>query len=73
MGLYTYDSTSIPKSARIDRLKENLFAKMPEIESARAILLTESYQMTENEPIVIRRAKAFEHILKHIPIIIREE
>lgn len=73
MGLYTYDSTSIPKSARIDRIKERMFAKMPEIESARAILLTESYQMTENEPIIIRRAKAFEHILKHIPIIIREE
>lgn len=73
MGLYTYDSTSIPKSARIDRIKENMFAKMPQIESARAILLTESYQMTENEPIVIRRAKAFEHILKNIPIVIRDE
>ena len=46
---------------------------MPEIESARAILITESYKETENEPIIIRRAKAFEHILKNIPIIIRDE
>ena len=73
MGLYTYNSESIPKSDRIPRLVENLYKKMPEIESARAILITESYKETENEPIIIRRAKAFEHILKNIPIIIREE
>ena len=73
MGLYEFDSTSIPKSDRIPRLVENLYKKMPEIESARAILITESYKQTEHEPIVIRRAKAFEHILKNIPIIIREE
>ena len=40
MGLYTYDSTEIPKSDRIPRLVENLYAKMPEIEPARAVLLT---------------------------------
>ena len=73
MGLYTYNSESIPKSDRIPRLVENLYKKMPEIESARAILITESYKATENEPMVIRRAKAFEHILKNIPIIIRDE
>ena len=73
MGLYTYNSESIPKSDRIPRLVENLYKKMPEIESARAILITESYKETENEPMVIRRAKAFEHILKNIPIIIRDE
>ena len=63
MGLYNYDSTEIPKSDRIPKLVENLYAKMPEIESARAILITESYRQTENEPMVIRRAKAFAHIL----------
>ena len=73
MGLYTYNSESISKSDRIPRLIENLYAKMPELESARAILITESYKATENEPIIIRRAKAFEHILKNIPIIIRDE
>lgn len=73
MGLYTYNSDSIPKSPRIDRLIEHLYAKMPEIESARAILLTESYQTTENEPVIMRRAKAFAHILANLPIIIRDE
>ncbi len=68
-----FNSEPIEKSPRISRLVDNLFAKMPEIESARAILLTESYRQTENEPIVLRRAKAFSHILKHIPIVIRDE
>ena len=72
MGLYTYDNTAIPKSDRIPKLVENLYAKMPEIESARAKLITESYKQTENEPIIIRRAKAFEHILENIPIVIRD-
>ena len=61
------------KSDRITRLVEHLFAKMPEIEAARAVLVTESYRQTENEPIVKRRALAFDHILKNIPIIIRPE
>lgn len=68
-----YYSQKIEKSGRIDRLKENLFKKMPEIESARAVLLAESYKATEGEPIITRRAKAFAHILKNIPIIIRDE
>lgn len=72
MGLYTYDSTDIPKTDRIPKLVEHLYAKLPEIESARAVLITESYRQTENEPIIIRRAKAFAHILENIPIIIRD-
>ena len=68
-----YNTSRIPKTERITRLVENLYAKMPEIESARAVLVTESYKQTENEPLIIRRAKAFEHILKNIPIIIRDE
>ena len=51
MGLYTYDSSDIPKSERITKLVEDLYAKMPEIESARAVLITESYRRTEGEPI----------------------
>lgn len=67
-----YDSSRMPKTERITKLVEHLYAKMPEIESARAILLTESYRETENEPTVLRRAKAFAHILEQIPIIIRQ-
>lgn len=72
MGLYTYDSTDLPKSDRIPKLVENLYARLPEIEPARAVLLTESYKQTENEPVIIRRAKAFRHILENIPIVIRD-
>ena len=71
MGLYTYDSTDIPRTERIPKLVAHLFEKTPEVESARAVLITESYKQTENEPMVIRRAKAFAHILENIPIVIR--
>lgn len=67
-----YYTLEIPKTDRIPKLVAHLYAKMPEIESARARLLTESYKETEALPIVMRRAKAFEHILDNIPIIIRE-
>ncbi|MFI3211810.1 MAG: glycyl radical protein [Eubacteriales bacterium] len=68
-----YYKEKIKKTKRIPKLVDDLFAKMPVIESSRAELLTESYMATENEPIIMRRAKAFSHILKNIPIIIREE
>lgn len=68
-----YFAEPLPKSERIDRLVAELYRKMPEVESARAVLLTESYQKTENEPMIIRRAKAFDHILNHLPIVIRDE
>ena len=68
-----FNTTDIPKSSRIPKLIEALYAKMPVIESARAKLVTESYKETEDEPIITRRAKAFAHILHNIPIIIRDE
>ena len=68
-----YNTSEIPKSSRITRLVDHLYAKMPEIESYRAKLITESYKETEDQPIITRRAKAFAHILHNIPIIIRDE
>ena len=62
----------IEKSPRIQRLIDHLYAKMPEIEADRAVLLTESYKATEGEPMITRRAKAFAHILDNIPITIRD-
>lgn len=73
MGLYEYDSTPIEKTNRIPQLIDHLYTKLPEIESARAKLVTESYRQTEAEPIIIRRAKAFVHIVENIPIIIRPD
>ncbi len=60
------------KSARIDKLIDALYAKMPEIESARGLLVTESYKQTESLPIIRRRSACFAHILENLPIVIRD-
>ena len=62
----------LEKSARIDKLINNLYEKMPEIESARGVLVTESYKQTEELPIIKRRSACFAHILRNIPIVIRD-
>ena len=49
-----YDSTPIAKSDRIKRLVDHLYAKMPEIEAARAELITESFKATEGQPVVMQ-------------------
>ena len=69
----TFDATPVKKSERITRLVQHLFAKKPEIEAARAELLTESFQKTEGLPIVTRKAIAFRDILMGLPIVIRPE
>jgi len=68
-----YDKTPIAKSDRIKKLVDHLYAKMPEIEASRAELLTESFKQTENESMVVRKAKAFYHILEGLPIVIRPD
>ncbi len=62
----------IEKSARIDKLINDLYENMPEIESARGLLVTESYMNTEDLPIIRRRSRAFAHILENLPIVIRD-
>ncbi len=68
-----YNSAPVAKSARIARMVEYLYSKMPEIEADRAILVTESYRETEGLPMITRRAKAFEHIMDNLPITLRPE
>ena len=68
-----YTIYDAPKTERIIRLVEALFRDPPQIEADRAELLTESYRQTEGEPIVVRRSKAFAHILVNIPITIRPD
>lgn len=68
-----FDTSTIKRTARIERLLERFYDAFPEIEPDRAELLTESYKATENEPEVARKSKAFEHILKNLPIIIRDD
>ncbi len=68
-----YTDYKIGRTPRIDRLIEHLFKEKPQIEADRAVLLTESYKATEGEPIIKRRAKAFAHILKNLPVTIRPD
>ncbi len=68
-----FTSGGIPMTDRIRRLIDNLFAEKPQIETERAVLITESYKQTENLPIIKRRALAFRHILENLPIVIRED
>ena len=49
-------------SERTQRIKASLFADPRVVSLERSILYTESFQMTEGEPIVVRRAKALRHI-----------
>ncbi len=68
----TFNTTDIPMTDRIKKLIENTFSATPQIETDRAVLLTESYKQTESEPMIKRRALAFKHILENIPITIRD-
>ena len=57
---------------RIPKLKEAIMSSKPAIEAERAMLVTESYQQTESEAVVLRHAKAFAHVLENLPIVIRD-
>lgn len=57
---------------RIKDLIKLIYKDTPEIEADRALLITESYAQTENQPMIVRRAFALHHVLEHMPIIIRE-
>ncbi len=65
-----YDG-EIAKSPRIQKLYDNLYDHMPEIEADRAEIVTRVYKETENETIITRRAKVFKAICEELPIIIR--
>lgn len=57
-------------SKRTQHIKASLFEKPRVVSLERAILYTESFQSTIEEPIVIRRAKALKNILeKHVIVI----
>ncbi len=57
---------------RTQRLKAALFQNNREISLERAQLYTASYQQTEGELVILRRAKATAYILEHVEISIRD-
>ncbi len=58
---------------RIDRLQHRMEHRTPTICPERAEIITKSYQETEGEPIVIRRAKALDEILSSMTIYIEPD
>ena len=60
----------------LNELSEEVRATRPgfawTLDLERARLVTESYRQTENEPMVLRRAKALAHILKNMTLYIRQ-
>ena len=68
-----YKIYDAPKTDRVERLVDRLLDAKPQLESERAVLLTESYKSTEALPIIKRRAAAFAHILKNISVTIRPD
>ncbi|MGI6231026.1 MAG: formate C-acetyltransferase/glycerol dehydratase family glycyl radical enzyme [Tractidigestivibacter sp.] len=57
-------------TARTKHIKESLFAEKRRISLERGLLYMESYQKTEGERPIIRRAKAFRHLLENHQIVI---
>ena len=58
------------KRARLGRMLHGLRDKPPRVNVERARLLTESFEQTEHLPLVMKWAKALEHILSNITIYI---
>jgi pyruvate formate-lyase/glycerol dehydratase family glycyl radical enzyme len=58
---------------RIDRAQRKMNARIPTICPERAEIITASFIQTEGEPIIIRRAKAFEAILEKMSIYIEDD
>jgi len=67
--VYTED---IPKTERIQKLIDGIYADEPVIEASRAEIITESYKATEGQPTVLRKAKAFKALAEKLPIVIRD-
>ncbi|MDR0497531.1 MAG: formate C-acetyltransferase/glycerol dehydratase family glycyl radical enzyme [Treponema sp.] len=58
---------------RIKRFQERMNARLPVICPERAEIITASYQKTEGEQIVLRRAKAFKEILSRMTVYIEPD
>lgn len=58
---------------RIERLKSALFSAKRKISLERALLYTKSDKQTENEPVLIRRAKACAYVMDNVEISIRDD
>lgn len=58
---------------RVHRLQQQMEKRIASICSERAVLITESFRETEGENYVLRKAKAFKHILENMTIYIEKD
>ena len=58
---------------RLARLQKRMQNRKASICSQRALLYTESFQQTEQDPYILRKAKAFAHTLTHMDIYLEED
>lgn len=58
---------------RTRRLNEELLTVVPEMCIERARIVTQSYMETEGEPMIIRRAKALDKVLREMTIFIQKD
>ena len=63
---------NIQRGMTSDDRARGIYGENVRLGIVRSRLITESYNMTEGEPIVIRRAKALEHILLNMPVYIED-
>ena len=68
--LYEYGGQGYP---RVGCVRSGLMSITPSICPERALLITESYRETEGQPMVLRRAKALDKILRSMSIYIEDE
>ena len=59
-------------NSRLKKLRDELLDTIPEICPERAKIFTESMKKSEGEPIVLRRAKAFNEVLNKMSIYVRD-
>ncbi|MDO4797908.1 MAG: glycyl radical protein [Coriobacteriales bacterium] len=60
-------------TARMQAFREEVLDEKPFVDAERAVLYTESYRQTQNQPAVMRRALAFAHVLDHMSIYIEDK
>ncbi|NMC48163.1 MAG: glycyl radical protein, partial [Desulfovibrio sp.] len=60
-------------TARVEAIRERFIAVVPEICVERAQLITAAYKETEDQPVILRRARALEKILDNMTIFIQPD
>ena len=72
-GLHKEELTSADgkiKRSRVNKLLEKFTFRKPRVDIQRAVLFTESFKETESLPMVLRWAKAIEHTMKNLSLVI---